>query len=168
MSPTPFFQRNSMISSRLVTSLGHLGCRTVFWEGGKYFKQCPIVFSHAQHIYPGGRRGFDPLRPLVTDLISSKKFTFDFKYLNNPDFLFFALIINSDESQSKAQINLQSFSENKTGYRAEIISFSAEENFNIVQICLHRFLCPPDNILLCKALLVCYQLFITLMLCYCL
>jgi len=35
--------------------------------------------------------------------------------------LSFALVINSDESQSKAQINLQSLGENKTGYRAEII-----------------------------------------------
>jgi len=43
--------------------------------------------------------------------------------MNNPDFLSFALIISSDESQSKAQLNLQSFRENKTDYRAETIFF---------------------------------------------
>ena len=36
-------------------------------------------------------------------------------------FLSFALIISSDESQSKAHFNLQSLGENKTGYRAKSI-----------------------------------------------
>jgi len=35
------------------------------------------------------------------------------------DFLSFVLIISSDESQSKAQFNLQNLGGNKTGYRAE-------------------------------------------------
>jgi len=35
----------------------------------------------------------------------------------------------SDESQSKAQFNLQSLGENKTGYRAENIIFSTDDNF---------------------------------------
>jgi len=40
------------------------------------------------------------------------------KWLKISDFLSFALIISSDESQSKAQFNLQNL-ENKSGYRAE-------------------------------------------------
>jgi len=44
------------------------------------------------------------------------------KLLKTSDFLSFALIIGSDESQSKAQFNLQSLGENKTGgYRAKSI-----------------------------------------------
>jgi len=40
-------------------------------------------------------------------MISSKKFTLTFsKRLKNSDFLSFALILSSDESQSKAQFNL--------------------------------------------------------------
>jgi len=39
------------------------------------------------------------------------------------------LILSSDESQSKAQFNLQSLEENKTGYLAENRVFSTEENF---------------------------------------
>ena len=46
------------------------------------------------------------------------------------DFLSFALIISSDESQSKAQVNLQNKGENKTGYHAENIKFvSTNKNF---------------------------------------
>jgi len=54
---------------------------------------------------------------------SSKKFTFEFFTIaeNLRFFLSFALIISSDEWQSKAQFNLQSLEENKTGYRAENI-----------------------------------------------
>jgi len=51
------------------------------------------------------------------------------KQLKNFDFLSFALIISSDESQSKAQINLQSVGENKTAYRAENIICATDENF---------------------------------------
>jgi len=43
------------------------------------------------------------------------------KQLKTFDFLSFALIISSDESQSKAQFNLQSLGENRTGYSAESI-----------------------------------------------
>jgi len=51
----------------------------------------------------------------------SKKFIFDFfKIAENSDFLSFALIINSDESQTKAQFN------GGTGYRAENIFFSTD------------------------------------------
>ena len=39
------------------------------------------------------------------------------------DFLSFALIISSDESQSKAHFDLQSLGEIKTGYRAKNIQF---------------------------------------------
>jgi len=42
-------------------------------------------------------------------MTSSKKFTFDFlKQLKTSDFLSFALIIGSDESQIKAKFDLQS------------------------------------------------------------
>jgi len=50
------------------------------------------------------------------------------KQLKTSDFLSFALIISSDESQGKAYFNLQSLGENKTGYRAENI-FSTDGNF---------------------------------------
>jgi len=40
-----------------------------------------------------------------------------------PDFLSFALIISSDESQGKAQFNMQRLGENKTGHRAENVDF---------------------------------------------
>jgi len=43
--------------------------------------------------------------------------------------LSFALIISTDELQSKAQFNTLSLGENKTGYRAENIDFSTDENF---------------------------------------
>jgi len=39
-------------------------------------------------------------------------------------------MISNNASQSKAQFNLQSFGENKTGYRAQNIKFvSTDENF---------------------------------------
>jgi len=37
------------------------------------------------------------------------------------DFLSFALIMSSDELQSKAHFDLQTLGENKTGYRAKSI-----------------------------------------------
>jgi len=40
------------------------------------------------------------------------------------------LTVSSDESQNKAQFNLQSLGANKTGYRAESMDFSTHENFN--------------------------------------
>jgi len=43
--------------------------------------------------------------------------------LKTSNFLSFALTISSDESQSKAQFNMQNLGENKTGYRAENIHF---------------------------------------------
>jgi len=52
------------------------------------------------------------------------------KQLKTFDFLSLARIISSDELQSKAQFNLQSLRENKTGYRAENVRiFSQDENF---------------------------------------
>ena len=57
-------------------------------------------------------------------MTSSMKFTFDVLTLAaNSRFFIFALTISSDESQSKAQINLQSLGVNKTGYCAENIEF---------------------------------------------
>jgi len=55
-------------SARTVTSLGHQGWQRVFWEEPKFFKLCPIIFSYAQHIFPGGAKIFvnrvlTPLRP---------------------------------------------------------------------------------------------------------
>jgi len=60
---------------------------------------------------------------------SSKKFTTGFlKQLKTSGLLSSALIISCDASNSKAQSNLQSLREIKTGYRAEKInSFSTEE-----------------------------------------
>jgi len=51
--------------------------------------------------------------------------------LKTSDFLYFALIIRSDESQGKTQFNLQSLgeNENKFGYRFENRFFSTDENF---------------------------------------
>jgi len=48
--------------------------------------------------------------------------------LKTSDFLSFALVISSDELQGKAQFNTLSVGENKTGYRAENIDFSTDEN----------------------------------------
>jgi len=68
--------------------------------------------------------------------------------------LSFALIIGSHESQSNAQFILQSLGENKTdGYRAENIDCFHRWKPRKVHICLHWFLYPPDNVLLCKAML---------------
>ena len=41
-------------TGRTVTSLGHQGWQRLFWEGPNIFKLCPVVFSYAQHIFPGG------------------------------------------------------------------------------------------------------------------
>ena len=64
-------------------------------------------------------------------MTSSTTFTFDFfKIAENFWIRIFALIISSDKSQSKAQINLESFGEYKIDYRAENIKFvSTNENF---------------------------------------
>jgi len=53
------------------------------------------------------------------------------------DFLSFALIISSDESQSKAHFDLQSLGEIKTGYRAKNIQFFPQMKTS--HICLHCF-----------------------------
>jgi len=66
--------------------------------------------------------------------------------------LSFALI-SSDESQSKAKFNLQSLGEKKTSYRAENRFFPKGENFKSTFVNID-FLYPPDNALLCKAILV--------------
>jgi len=58
------------------------------------------------------------------------KFTFDFfKKRKTSEFLPLTLKISSYKSQSKAQFNLQSLGDNKTGYRAENIIVSTDENF---------------------------------------
>jgi len=56
----------------------------------------------------------------------SNKFTFDFLKIaeNFSDFLSFALIISSDESQGKAQFSV------RTSYHVENRFFSTDENFN--------------------------------------
>jgi len=77
--------------------------------------------------------------------------------LKTSDLLSFALIINSDESQGKAQFNTLSIGENKTGYRAENRFFPQMNFSRNVHICLHRFLYPPDNVLLRKGMAVRYQ-----------
>jgi len=87
-------------------------------------------------------------------------------------FGYFALIISSDESQSKAQFNLfnlQSVGENTTGYCAKYIKFvSTDENLKKrLRLFLYCFLYPLENVLLYKALLIRYQLVITSMLCCC-
>ena len=45
-----------------------------------------------------------------------------------------------------------------TGYRAENRFFSTDENFKKSPHLFTLNFCPPDNVLLCKAMLVCYQL----------
>jgi len=64
-------------------------------------------------------------KPFVgrNSMASNKKFTFGFLLLIS---FSFALIISSDELQSKAQTNLQSLEENTSGYHAEN------------KICFHR------------------------------
>jgi len=57
-------------------------------------------------------------------MTSTKRFTFDFiKIAETSHFLSFALIISSVESQSKAQSNMESLGENRTGSRVENIDF---------------------------------------------
>jgi len=77
-------------------------------------------------------------------MTSSTKFTFNvLKIAENAWFLSLALIISSDESQSKAQFNLQNLGENTTGYRAENMKFvSADETSRIVHIYLYCFFIP--------------------------
>jgi len=72
--------------------------------------------------------------------------------------------IRSDELQSKAQFILLSLEENKTGFRAENIYFSTDENFTH----LFTLLFYTGKVLLCKAMQVRYQLVVTFILCYCL
>jgi len=65
-------------------------------------------------------------------MISGKKFTFVFFYFYTiAEYLSFALIISSDKSQSKAQFNTQSLTENEIGDCGENIDFSTDENFKI-------------------------------------
>ena len=80
--------------------------------------------------------------------------------LKTSDFLPFAHIISIDELQS-AQFSTLSLGENKTDvYHAENINFSTKmKTSRKVHICLHWFLYPPDNVLLCEAMPVRYQLF---------
>jgi len=72
-------------------------------------------------------------------MTSSKKFTFDFlEIAKTSDFSSFALMINSDESQMKHNLNPQSLGENRTdGYRVENVDFSTDVNTKKVHICLH-------------------------------
>jgi len=66
---------------------------------------------------------------------------------------------SSDESQNKAQFNLQSLGENKTGYRAENIKlFPQVKTSRKDHICLHCILYAPENVLPCKETLIRYQL----------
>ena len=63
-SPPPCLKPLGMLlSSRLVTSLGYQEVRRVFWEGPKYFEQCPTHFS---------KSGKNLFRPLVTGLLNSR------------------------------------------------------------------------------------------------
>jgi len=63
--------------------------------------------------------------------------------MKTSDFLSFALIISSDESQSKAQ----SLGGNKIVYRAENINFFHRWKLEDL------FLYPPNIVLLCKAII---------------
>jgi len=74
--------------------------------------------------------------------------------------------MSSDESQSKAQCNLLSLGENKSGYRAENIkNFPQMKTSRKVHIWFVyiAFLYSPENVLLCKAMPSRYQLVITFM-----
>jgi len=97
----------------------------------------------------------------------SLPFTF-LKQLKTSAFLSFALKMNSDESQSQAQFNTQSFGENKVGHCAENTKFvSRDENFKKNP---HLFTLPFHTLLImyCYAKMpVRYQLIITFMFCYC-
>jgi len=65
------------------------------------------------------------------------------KYLKTFDFSSFALIISSDELQSKAQFNWKSLWKNKTGYLAENLYFFPQWKLpRKVHICLHWFFTP--------------------------
>jgi len=66
-------------------------------------------------------------------------------------------MICSDESQIKAQFNMQRLGENKIAYRAENTVFPQMKTSSKVHMCLHWFLYTPDNVLLCKAMLVRYH-----------
>jgi len=68
----------------------------------------------------------------------------------------------------KAQFILQNLGENTAGYRAGNRVFPQIRTSRTVHICLHWLLYTPDNVLLCKPMLVQYQLFITFILWYCL
>jgi len=67
------------------------------------------------------------------------------KYLKNSEFLTFALIISSTESQSEAQVNQQSIGESKTGYSAGNKKNYTDENFNKS---LHLFTLPFHTLLI--------------------
>jgi len=45
----------------------------VSWEGPKFFKLCPIILNHVQHIFPGGEKIFlwGGSSPLVTGLVQT-------------------------------------------------------------------------------------------------
>jgi len=60
--------------------------------------------------------------------------------MKTSDFLSFALIISSDESQSKVHFDLQSLGENETGYRGKNIEYFPEMKTSY--ICLHCFFIP--------------------------
>ena len=76
--------------------------------------------------------------PLLGEIVRllARNLPSDFlKLLKLFEFLSFALIISSDEWQSKAQFNLQSLGGNKIGYRAENIKFvSTDENLKNVTL----------------------------------
>jgi len=77
-----------------------------------------------------------------------------YKWLKTSDFISFALIISSDELQSKAQFNVG------TGYRAEKTDiFPQMKTSRKVHICLHLIFYLLDNVLQYKAMLIRYQLF---------
>jgi len=62
-----------MMVGRPVTSLGHYVKRRVFWEGPKFFKLCPRILNYVQHIFPGGAKNFQALRPIATGLMYIQK-----------------------------------------------------------------------------------------------
>jgi len=72
--------------------------------------------------------------------------------------------MSSDESQSKAHFDLQSLGENKTGY---VLKREKFPQMKTSHICLHCFFYASNKVLLCKAVLVRYQLVITFMSCCC-
>jgi len=77
-------------------------------------------------------------------------------------------MISSDESQKKAQFNLQRLGENMTGYRAENSFFhrwNRQEKSTIAYIDFYTPLIMLGTAMQSNAI-VRYQLFITFMLCY--